>query len=232
MNLSQEMKHWNKIDCADSLSGFFAAMNMPLPEKGQFTRTRDKGALVFLDEPACVMRLIDRVKFPSIVHPLVLQPLFKKDVGPFRIEICPGIASPPREEDMIVSARQLIADKIHFPSFLEIREDNFGYLPATLNQPRVAVVLDMDAIEDRRSEKLSSENRQSEIFAPAVRAFQNAWPDDALVPDAGKLQQAWKVCAGLKQDGVCVAGWQASTYYGGDYKGAKSSGINYAAAWI
>jgi hypothetical protein len=229
MNLAQEMDYWNDIDCTESLSAFFAAMGMPLPEKGQFTRTRDKGALVFLDGPACVLRLIDRVLFPSIDHPLVLQPLFKKDVGVFRVEICPGILNPVRDEHLFASARKITDDGVLFPDFQEIRDDNFGYLP--VEEP-IAVVLDMDAIQDCRSAPTSSvPNTQGKIFAPLVEAFKEVWPDEAESVNASALHQAWKLCAEKKQEEILIASWQRPARYYGDFKNAKSGANNYAASW-
>lgn len=229
MNLAQEMNYWNEIDCTESLSAFFAAMDMPLPEKGQYTRTRDKGALIFLDGPACVMRLIDRVRFPSIDHPLVLQPLFKKDVGVFRVEICPGILNPVRDEHLFASARKLTDERIMFPDFQEIRDDNFGYLP--VEEP-IAVVLDMDAIQDCRDTPASSiPNIQAEIFRPLVEAFGEVWPDEAETVNRAKLRDTWKQCTAKKEEGVLIASWQRPARYYGDFKNAKSGAINYAASW-
>lgn len=234
MNLVEELATMNTGDVYAPLSRFFNAIAMPVPERGQFTRTTDLGALVFLDAPGCVLRLTHNAAHPAIDHRRVLQPLLRKQAGVFRAEIFPGIRCPAGERDVIAAATELRDDGIHFPDFQEIREDNFGELPVTNERPqRFAVALDMGAMHDTRAgnEQAGAPDPQRALFGPLQQAFARAWPQSAALPDCGRLRDAWALCVQMKEHGILAADWHRPGRGYGDFKNAKKGGGAYATAW-
>ncbi len=235
MNLPKGICFHANEDDAASLTAFFNAMAMPVPEKGEYTATTDKGGLVFLDAPGCVLRFTLNEAFPAIVHRAVLQPVFSRNLGIFRAEIFPGVRSPvSSEDDLVRAATWLRDDGIVFPDFKEIREDNFGYLPLTDSEnPRgMPVALDMGAMKDKRTTDATMDpGPQRILYGELAAMFSQAWPDDAPLPDVKKLTKAWALCLKIKEQGALAADWrQPGRFYSG-FKNIKSGGEKYAAAW-
>lgn len=229
MNLIASIEQVSSPGFAGGLGEFFNNMAMPLPDSGQFTRTTDLGALVFLDAPACVLRITRDGEFPAIRHRRVLQPLFSRKTGPFRAEFFPGIRSPVSSEQRIVEAvSELYADGIRFPDPQEIRDDNFGELPDGF-----VVGLDMGAMRNTRGENATQgDNPHYRLYGALQAAFARAWPEDCTLPDHGKLAQAWALCAQMKESGLLTADWHRPGRCYGDFKNAGKGGGAYAAAWV
>ncbi|PZQ43227.1 MAG: hypothetical protein DI551_12520 [Micavibrio aeruginosavorus] len=216
---------------AYAVEDFFGEMLLPMPQKGEFTKTWERGALVFINPAACSLRINDRaVKTPKN-DPDVLQPIATRYAEDARIEINPGITCPARKQDILQTYRSL---KERGLFFWDQKGQNCGYLPlaATQGIQTAPVVIDPEAVSKLgQSVKLGAyylfikrhaENRIINMISPAVPlpqadqsiydplrdAFRMAW-DDGDQPHAirERVVDFWQECQDMKERGLMVNGW-------------------------
>ncbi len=162
----------------------------------------------------------------------VLQPLAIIDAGAAVIEICPGCHMEKKDADIYYLDEQLRREMI---DFWDKGIRNIGLMP--VKTPRfsegIPVVIDRLAVSRltqnmvpvrralkklgdkvlKRPEGMSEEVReaveaQEQLYAPLRQAFNEAWPDQSVPADAGKMKQFWDMCSGYVQEGKLVAGWR------------------------
>lgn len=197
----------------DTVKTIFNCMSMPLPEDGEYTSTVDGGLMVFLNDPACVMRLIIAKSFEDFdipKHPHILQPLGSRKSRGIRVDINPGIICPVRDADACLLGETLDRDGL---SLWDKKTLNCGYIPLSDETARRAVVLDIGAINQithgvRYAMNLLDRNDiQDTFYQPLRQAFDRAWPENAELPDRDGMAAFWRLCARFKDEGKLVTSW-------------------------
>ena len=245
-------------DIGAKVAHFFEAMNMPAPNSDEYEFSCDDGFLIFLDEPACVMRGSNITRCPPIRHDHVLQPLLSRTVSKnFRIEVFPGIVTPIKNDDVETLMETLREDGI---SFFDAAPFNAGYIPVSNAQfpDGVPVVIDMGCLRKLNSStsyirklmeaatkrKAYDPPLQKSVFSNIYKAFAQAWPRNDPKPDQTLLSKAWDLCTKKKEEHVTLlsgrrqniltADWQnmgQEGKMGSNYKNAKHGGERYAKRW-
>jgi hypothetical protein len=242
----------------DKVATFFDAMNMPIPEAEEYEFSADDGFLLFLDEPACVMRGSNITICPSIQNDYILQPLLSRKItNDFRIDIFPGVVSPIKDGDVWELKKQLRKYSIEY---FDEGPFNAGYIPvSSVKFPDgIPVVIDAGSVRkinettslfQRLLMETANKNAdeclvQSSAYSDLRHAFQNAWPQKQSAPDQHLLRKAWDLCvkkkgesvtleSGRKQN-ILTADWQSLGQEGkmnAEYKNAKHGGASYAQSW-
>lgn len=241
-----------------AVAAFFRAANMPLPRHKEYTITADKGFIVFLDNPACVLRGIKKKRMKKNKLPNLLRPLFTRDSEDLTINLYPGIRSPITLWDaMKLVARTKKDDYL----FWDAKPCNAGYLPlSTEKYPHgIPVVIDQDAVKRfnigiksvketlERNGLLSVDpipSPQDDLYAYIRQKFKKAWPTECATPDPVLLNEAWHDCIDASQKttrlhsgeqcALLTADWKNLGTSGKKkegFKNAKHGGALYAARW-
>jgi len=205
MDLVGRIKDRYGDESAKAVSGFFNAMNMPVPKKNEYFVSFDSGMMLFLTEYACIIRI--RVDDTPIPHPYILQPIATRKVGGIKIEIIPGVKCPASESASIKVETMLRRDNIDYWDKFKF---NIGLLPD--GQP---VVIDIGAVRKlsksvnavKKVLDTTPQNTQEKFFGSLSDAFSLAWPEREKLPDQEKMKKFWDMCKTMKQKGVLVDGW-------------------------
>lgn len=241
-----------------AVTHFFEAMDMPMPENGEFTRTSDKGFLVFLNDAGCILRGTTRKNLRHYDAQNMLRPLFTRRYEGINISLYPGLRSPISIRDLRKLSSQLTKEGYVFWDF---KPDNGGYLPiSTPKFPRgIPVLIDPGGVRRfylsigyvrdllRRNGYLKQKQKpspQDEAYKDLREVFTRAWPESRDLPDPHKLAETWDLCrrktadTRLLRNGKIVtmltADWQNMGQSGKKYesfKNAKSGGAKYAKRW-
>lgn len=201
-------------------------LGLPLPARGEYLQTREGGALLYLEEEGCAVRITHDKKHPYNPHDFMLRPLGALKAAHFRIHVNPAVVCP-IDTDEIESLVALLADdKL---GFRDCFAENAGYLPVktpefpngipvVIDEPSVkALTDDIAAIfarpldEKQRAAQRAARNIQDDLFAPARRAFRQAL--DTCGPD-GKpaMRDFWDICRDMKKRGLFTDSWNHTSY--------------------
>jgi hypothetical protein len=214
-------------EAAANVRTLFNALAMPLPPRDAFTKTVDGGMLVFLNDPACVMRIVCTRDIPHAVlhdHPLILQPLGSRMAGNIRVDINPGIHCPVAADVPDRLRAALANDNIRL---VDDKTLNCGVLPGLPAGDDAPVVLDLGAVRKLHGSfkdamraamgyvpppRTDRDDIQARHYAPLRAAFARAWPEKAALPDAQKIQEFWDQCRAFKIAGKLVTSWLTDTW--------------------
>lgn len=257
MSLVAYMNNLHGTAEAACVSSFFRDANMPVPEKGEFTPTSDKGFIVFLDKPALVLRGIRKKRTKKYNLPNLLRSVLSRDIGNLSINLYPGIRSPITTQDTISLIKNTAQDGY---VYWDAKPANAGYLP--FSTPRfphgVPIVIDQDAVRKLsfscgqirnflRQQNIIKEAGpalQDDLFIDIKESFHEAWPAEAATPDLQKLEKALKLCVAKSHEDIQLHSGETTTLLCADWqnmgqkgkrsenhKNAKRGGALYAQRW-
>lgn len=200
------------LESANHLIRTFRSLSLPVPETcREYRGTADSGALVFLNDAACALRITGQ-NYPRYEHPHILQPIATFPDEKIRIELYPGITCPGNEEDLKPLSKILARNNLQIHNS-DRHKFNVGYLPyQTDSFPQgMPVIIEMAAITTltknvrKAAKKLKpyQNNVQKALYAPLREAFEQAFSKSEMEP-------FWKKCRELRQKGTLIAGWQSS----------------------
>ncbi len=198
----------------------FGALQLPVPEGQAFLQAQD-GALVFLEDEGCVIRIEpnDRALDDMISYnPFILQPLGRIRGDFLCIEICPG-GRPTDNDDHIKWLVDQLAESNLTMNDEDIHPRNCVLLPAGNGSfPQgIPVICDRPAIYTDGKYKVSSGDDaddfaclQDDLYGSLQTSFARAW--NGGDPDPIRIRSFWEACRRARQDGILVAGWTQPLY--------------------
>ena len=239
---------------ARAVAHFFKNVDLPMPKThAEFTETSDNGYLIFLNEEACVIRLTDHWKHPTVHHPLILKSLFSRRCGKLRADIFPGVETPVSDEDRVKLFKAHLDDGMDADM---INNNNGGYI--IKNSQKTALCIDTgDIYIDnytfkglRRSVINLAKHIQNAIIPlPAQNDdyqelqdnFRRAWPRFSKSADIAHINSTWTLCREKADKGILVRNWQSKafkdslfvhvfSFFNGAYKNVIKGSNNYAKA--
>jgi len=201
---------WMRYDNSDMklLVEFLTNLKVPLPSKGQFYETRDFGGLIFLNELGLTIRITHQSAINDRIHPMVLQPILKRESKRIHIGLYPGLKLFENEEeydrqrgDAIFKHNKLDATDTHY--------ENIGLLPSPYDD--VLIILDPDCVKgvlihSDDVARFYNGCPQEKLFGGFKAALSEAWPDGKTC-DARKMEQAMIACYIAKQEGLLFSDW-------------------------
>lgn len=201
------------LESANHLIRTFRSLALPVPETCRdYRSTADDGALVFLNEAACVLRVTGQ-RHPRYDHPHILHPIATFPDEKIRIELYPGITCPGKEEDMDFLSSVLARNNLQINNS-DRHKFNVGYLPLKTNlfPHGVPVIIEMTAIaaltekvrQTAQKLKQHQQNQQRNFYAPLREAFEQAF-------SKSEMDSFWSKCRELRKQGTLIAGWQSPT---------------------
>lgn len=230
---------------ADAVYRFFDGMQLPQPEDGEFSKTHDKGYLVFLNDSGTVIRFTNKREGLWNFSSRVLHPLGSRITGRLRADINPGITCPLTDEQREELVEGLGTDKLQF---YDPGHYNGGSLPAVTNllKEGYAVNLDPLAVQDLSSAVTrmkrwlirtfapeaaaatpeAPDDPQAIIYRPLKDIFKAAWQTGTGTPDADLIRKFWDKAREMKASGLLKASWltqdMASRNYMNIYQGSRN----------
>jgi hypothetical protein len=225
-----------------ALHTFFNCLAMPVPLKSEITPTSDMGFILFLNEPAILIRISSPEYCPSFIHDRILQPFGSAPVDKLRADFFPGVITPIKQQSVEKVAKELRKDNV---SFADQQTFNCGYIPMLDDH---GVVIDMGAVRRSRiydsgpiqlalnkarmmiTRQTPQAPLQEKYYHSLRQAFKAAWPDTSDEPDHTKLTAMWQECMALKDQGKLVAGWLHHVQNGYNFKNLNGS-TRYAQRW-
>ena len=229
-NFHQQMTYHFDAETADKIIQTLGDLNLPVPETHVEYFDASKGALLFLDDYACTIRIEESnaerardnaergyvMQGRRVDHPLVLETLGSIDAGKATIEIVPGIKTS-QDEELSLELKDILADD--GVDYWDDAAMNIGILPLkTVDFPEgVPVVLDrlsVDILSTRPKEIMrdfAEKEFQSNLYAPAQNLFNDAVAagkaeNKTVAPQ--KIQAFWDKCQEMKSEHKLFPGWQ------------------------
>lgn len=258
MDLIDRISKTHDTKAGDAVAAFFDAANMPIPQSCEYTITAEDGFIVFLDDPACVLRGIPKNKSNTREAPSLISPLLSKSAANINIDLYPGVRTP---IDPMKVYQLIFSSRTHGYNYWDIAPANGGYLPlSTPKYPHgIPIVIDHGAVTEaflttyhirtllKKHGILKSrqpENPQDALYKELREHFHNAWPDTAKTPDHALLDKAWALCVSKTKEEIklhdgtnttlLTADWKNMGQKGKKkeaYKNAKRGGALYAKRW-
>lgn len=229
-NFEETLINTFDADTVSAIMQTLAHLQLPIPDENvEFLRAYE-GAIFFSNQYGMVVRIepIDKnIKLGTCArqpvvrindNPWVLQPIGSIVAGEAIVEICPGVHTTDQSSDLTALAQGLKRTGAHL---YDLSCSNIGRLPiATKNFPDgIPVVLDRLSVQRLTSTTRNIRNAlqdmhidvapQKQLYGALKRLFSQAWPKDAMIPDATKMAEFWRAMGKAAQDGVLVAGWNA-----------------------
>jgi hypothetical protein len=231
---------------ANAVCDLFNKLAIPAPDSGEYTRTTDKGFILFLNEAGIVVRLTSN-EIQNIRHDNILQPFGSRLAGHLRADLFPGVLLEHGNAQLYFDSRKIIDEELEQVGlvFNDAIDANIGYIHERSSHKFHPVIIDPDAYrkEDFGSKLitkglLSSVSHlipfyaeriptpvQDRHYAPLHHAFSSAWPKDSDSPDQEKITQMWDVCRDMKAQGILKTAW-LSAY--ANYKNMEKGSQLYA----
>lgn len=225
-----------------ALRTFFNRLAMPVPLKSEITPTSDMGFILFLTEPAVLIRISNPEYCPPFIHDRILQPFGSISVDKLRADFFPGVVTPVKQHSVEKVFRELRKDNVNFA---DQQPFNCGYIPMLDDH---GVVIDMGAVRQSRiydsglikpalnkarmiiTRQTPQAPLQEKYYHSLRQAFKAAWPDTSGEPDCTKLAAMWQECIVMKNQGKLVAGWLPYVQDGYNFKNINGS-TRYAQRW-
>ncbi len=225
---------------ARAAGDFFNRMALPFPHGREYTDTKDRGYIVFLNAAGCVLRLTHDGRFPLVRHPRVLQPLGSEKVRSLRIDINPGVRWPVERRYASELIHELEKDHVIFD---DPAADNCGMLPVIDDStPKdYAVVIDTAdvrnlffscaAIAKILREKFFTPpspvapSPQEKLYGPLREVFHRIQAGTVTAPDF------WNACKQMKRNGALRTDWLTPEMARCGFKNIHEGSQRYAARW-
>ncbi len=226
----QQMTYHFDKETADKIIQTLGDLNLPVPQSNVEYFDASVGALLFLDDYACTVRIeiseaertrdnLERgyvMQGRRVEHPLVLETLGSIDAGKATIEIVPGIRTS-QDEELSLEMKDILAED--GVDYWDDAAMNIGILPVkSVDFPEgVPVVLDrlsVDHLSERPNEIMrdfEEKEFQSRIYKPAQDVFnaavaQGKEQGKSISPEG--VQKFWDKCREMKAEHKLFPGWQ------------------------
>lgn len=192
----------------------FDMLQLPIPKDKSEYLHGTLGALIFLDDYGCVLRIERLVNKRDIEHPHLLDPFIKFDLGGFEIGIYPGTKTTNSEEvrDYLVEA----FDKDNL-DFMDNQIANAGVIPVkTVDFPNgFPVVIDVPSVaklSHNKQIKSAVRNVQAEFYKEIIDVAKDVIDKETGLPIKEKMQEFWQVCKKSRKNRVTIPGWRENHY--------------------
>ncbi len=225
-NLTDYFNMVSSPGTAQKIENVITALSLPVPGEGEFLQTREGGALIYLEDQGCVIRITHNNQHPYNKNDFVLRPLAALQADHFRIHINPGLPCPVNPDEIGDLVAILADDKL---GFHDCFPENAGYLPyktvefpngipVVIDEPAVNILRDDIAdifakpLNDRqKSAQASARNIQDQLFEPLRKAFHKAWPMQNECSIQENMIAFWDLCKEMKAQGMLVDSWNKTT---------------------
>lgn len=224
---------------ARAVLDIFNGLGLPVPEEGEYReRSNGSGPLVLVSQYGFVMRIVPEDKVVNMENHYFIKPLFNRTAGNHRFVIDPGYEQSDACFALLCKIDFLrdLEEKYGL-SYYDEKDANFALVPGHPDTP-VIIDLDPDVMKTRPLPFLTrtinaiakllriglEADPQIALYKPLRDILEQAWPQDAPVPDPKGIRDFKELCRGFKDRDLLRADWEDPQH---DYEGTWHIARNY-----
>lgn len=213
-------------EAAEQVVETFQKMMLPVPEKAKEFIRGCEGGHIFLNKYGLVIRIENKVTRHGYMisdrindNPWIVKPLASIDAGNAVIEICPGCQLDRYESNVAYVHSKLRTQGVEYWDSTSVRNNGLRPFKTAIFPRGIPIVIDrlavkllsdgvapiMHSLWDAADKDAAEADKF--LYAPLVKAWQEAWQDPATLPDKEKMQAFFALCEQHLCEGKLVAGW-------------------------
>ena len=222
-DLIDYISHFHGDSAGNQLEECFAFYDLPAPNRNEFIKTSDIGAIVFLEPYGLTFRITNQERYPHFENTHILQPLGSKPLGTVRLDINSGVTTFTLSESDIAKShvRKLQRSlQKHGMDFYDDHIYNIG-LVGSEDAPR-PVVIDPGAC--KKMDDGSARTLLSQLWASAQCKVLGEIPESedgdsnlrtsySIATKKSDMSVFFDDCSKAKEDGLLKADWTTHPQY-------------------